>query len=72
MERLSTVDLQGLTSLDQLLLIMPTLFNFYKAMLVNKEHRHLSNKDCLKACTTCLVGFIITVNDHHKEKKKKP
>ncbi len=27
-------------------------------------HRHLSNIDCLTACTACLVCFISTVNDH--------
>ncbi len=32
-------------------------------------HRHLSNIDCLKARTTCLVCFISTVNGHRKKEK---
>ncbi len=32
-------------------------------------HRHLSNIDCLTACTACLVCFISTVNGCSKEKK---
>jgi hypothetical protein len=35
-------------------------------------HWQLSNKDCLKACTACLVCFISTVNGHCKNRKKKP
>ncbi len=35
---------------------------------IGKSHRHLSNIDCLKACTTCLVCFISTFNGHHKKK----
>jgi hypothetical protein len=31
------------------------------------EHRHLSNIDCLMACTTCLVCFISTVNGCNKK-----
>ncbi len=34
-------------------------------------YRHLSNIDCLMACTACLVCFISTVNVHTKKKKKK-
>jgi hypothetical protein len=33
--------------------------------------RHLSNVDCLKAHTACLVCFISTVNGHCKKRKKK-
>jgi hypothetical protein len=33
------------------------------------KHRHLSNIDCLKARTACLVCFISTVNGHCKKKK---
>ncbi len=36
------------------------------------KQRHLSNIDCLKVCTSCLVCFISTVNGHCKKKKKKP
>ncbi len=32
-------------------------------------HRHLSNKDCLMACTACLVCFISTVNGCRKKGK---
>jgi hypothetical protein len=35
------------------------------------NHRHLSNKNCLTARTTCLVCFISTVNGHSKKKRKK-
>ncbi len=35
--RLSTVDLLALTSLDNLLLIMQTLFSFYKICYLNEE-----------------------------------
>jgi hypothetical protein len=34
--------------------------------------RHLSNIDCLKVHTACLVCFISTVNGNSKKKKKKP
>jgi hypothetical protein len=33
------------------------------------SHRHLSNIDCLKGNTTCLVYFISTVNGHRKKDK---
>ncbi len=33
-------------------------------------HIHLSNIDCLKAHTTCLVCFISTVNGHHNKRKR--
>jgi hypothetical protein len=39
---------------------------------MRKDHRHLSNIDRLKVCTTCLVCLTSTVNGHHKKKKKKP
>ncbi len=39
--------------------------------LVWCNHRHLSNKDCLMACTAFLVCFISTVNGHSKKKKRK-
>ena len=35
-----------------------------------KLHRHLSNIDCLKARTACLVCFISTVNGHCKKRKR--
>jgi hypothetical protein len=34
------------------------------------NHRHLSNIDCLKARTTCLVCFISTVNGYRKKRKR--
>jgi hypothetical protein len=34
------------------------------------SHRDLSNIDCLKACTACLVCFISTVNGHSKKRLK--
>jgi hypothetical protein len=34
-------------------------------------YRHLSNIDCLTACTACLVCFIGTVNGHTKKKRLK-
>ncbi len=34
------------------------------------DHRHLSNIDCLMACTACLVCFISTVNGRSKKKRK--
>jgi len=34
-------------------------------------HRHLSNIDCLKARTACLVCFISTVNGRSKKEEKK-
>ncbi len=36
---------------------------------VMSYHRHLSNTDCLMACTAYLVCFICTVNGHSKKKK---
>jgi hypothetical protein len=38
---------------------------------VSLPHRHLSNINCLTVHTTCLVGFIGTVNGCCKKKKKK-
>jgi hypothetical protein len=38
---------------------------------VHPNHRHLSNIDCLMACTACLVCLISTVNGHSKKKRKK-
>jgi len=35
----------------------------------SKDHRHLSNIDCLTLHTACLVRFISTVNCHSKKKK---
>ncbi len=37
--------------------------------LLSAEHRHLSNIDCLMACTACLVCFISTVNGRSIKKK---
>ncbi len=37
MGRLSTVDHHELPSLDQLVLILQTLFNFYKTIYLNEE-----------------------------------
>ncbi len=36
------------------------------------DHRHLSNIDCLKAHTACLVSFISAVMAAAKKKKEKP
>jgi hypothetical protein len=38
---------------------------------VSLPHRHLTNINCLTVHTTCLVGFIGTVNGCCKKKKKK-
>ena len=38
-------------------------------MSVGMIHRHLSNIDCLKARTACLLCFISTVNGRNKKKK---
>jgi hypothetical protein len=35
------------------------------------SHRHLSNIDCLTACTACLVCFNSTVKGHSKKKRNK-
>ncbi len=35
------------------------------------NHSHLSNIDCLMACTACLVCLISAVNGHSKKKRKK-
>ncbi len=32
------------------------------------NHRHLSDKDCLKVRTVCLVSFISAVNGHRKKR----
>jgi hypothetical protein len=34
---------------------------------LSNTHRHLSNEDCLKEHTACLVCFISTVNGHHQK-----
>ncbi len=39
------------------------------SMSVSDNHRHLSNIDCLMACTACLVCFISTVNGCSKIKE---
>ncbi len=39
-------------------------------MMALQPHRHLSNIDCMKARTACLVCFINTVNGHHKKRKR--
>jgi hypothetical protein len=31
-------------------------------IFVSKTHRHLSNIDCLMACTACLVCFFVIFN----------
>jgi len=38
--------------------------------MVGVNHRHLSNIDCLRAHTACLVYFISTVNGHRKKRKR--
>jgi hypothetical protein len=38
--------------------------------ITKQDHRHLSNIDCLMACTACLICFIRTVNGHSKKKEK--
>ncbi len=38
---------------------------------IDITHRHLSNIDCLMACTTCLVCFISTVNGRSEKKNKR-
>jgi hypothetical protein len=45
------------------------LMSKVEAML-HYDHRHVSNTDCLKARTACLVCFISTVNGRSKKKKK--
>jgi hypothetical protein len=37
---------------------------------LSKDHRHLSNIDCIMMYTTCLVCFISTVNGRSKKDKK--
>jgi hypothetical protein len=37
--------------------------------LITADHRHLSNIDCLIACTACLVCFISTVNGRNKKRE---
>jgi hypothetical protein len=39
-------------------------------VVIANAHRHLSNIDCLKARTACLVCFISTVNGHSKKDKE--
>ncbi len=46
------------------------IFLGLRYMLWIPDHRHLSNKVCLMARTTCLVCFISTVNGRNKKIKK--
>jgi hypothetical protein len=54
---------------------MSLIFHLYNylcvSMFVNLYHRHLSNKECLMACTACHVCFISTVNGCSKKIKIK-
>ncbi len=39
-----------------------------RILLLDRPHRHLSNIDCLMACTACLVCFIRTGNGRSKKR----
>ncbi len=43
-------------------------FTFFNGRL-KLTHRHLSNIDCLMACTACFVCFISTANGCSKKKE---
>jgi hypothetical protein len=52
--------------------LLPAKVVTYLGRLGKYNHRHLSNIDCLMACTACLVCFIRTVMAVAKIKEKKP